>query len=71
MNTASDALNQILSTVSFPCPKAKVIEAAKKRGASDAMLASLRQIPDKNYTSSEDVQKVLSKSSNASDMLKH
>jgi hypothetical protein len=71
MNTASDALSQILSAVSYPCPKAKLVEAAKKRGANESILAALRQIPDKNYTSLEDVQKVMSKNSNAADMLKH
>jgi hypothetical protein len=70
MNTTSDALNQILSTVSFPTPKAKLIEAAKKQSANETVLAALRQIPDKNYTSVEDVQKVLSKNTNTSSSLK-
>ncbi len=70
MDTASDVLNQILSTVAFPTPKAKLIEAAKKRGANESVLAALRQIPDKNYTSLEDVQKVLNKNVNTSSSIK-
>jgi hypothetical protein len=70
MSTASDVLNQILSTVSYPTPKAKLIEAARKQRADNSILAALRQIPDKNYTSSEDVQKVLSKNLNFADLLK-
>lgn len=50
-------VKKFLKDVKYPAKKQDLIEHAKKNNASNKVLETLENIPDKEYTKAEDVNK--------------
>ncbi|WP_048105825.1 DUF2795 domain-containing protein [Methanosarcina barkeri] len=57
METNPNQVQKFLEDVSYPAKKQDLIEHAKKNNASNKVLETLENIPDKEYTRAEDVNK--------------
>lgn len=57
METNPTQVQKFLGDVIYPAKKQDLIEHAKKNNASDKVLETLENIPDKEYTRAEDVNK--------------
>jgi hypothetical protein len=52
-------LDKFLSDVTFPAEKQDLITAARDKGAPDSVNAAMDRIPDRSYTSTDDVMNAL------------
>jgi hypothetical protein len=57
METNPNKIQKFLEDVTYPAKKQDLIEHAKKNNASNKVLETLENIPDKEYTRAEDVNK--------------
>lgn len=57
METNPNQVQKFLGDVTYPAKKQDLIEHAKKNNASNKVLETLENIPDKEYTRAEDVNK--------------
>jgi len=55
MQTSSIEVRNILKSMNYPLMKRDLVQQAKKHGASYAIIEALENIPDKRYTSADDV----------------
>jgi hypothetical protein len=55
MQASYAEVRNILKYLHFPLTKQELIQQAKKRGASCKIIEDLENIPDREYTSSENV----------------
>jgi len=55
MQASYAEVRNILKYLHFPLTKQELIQQAKKHGASCKIIEDLESIPDREYTSSEDV----------------
>ena len=56
-------LQRFLDGVNYPASKQDLIETARKQGAGDQVLETLRRMPDKRYGSPVDVSQAVGKES--------
>jgi hypothetical protein len=54
-------LQKYLKGLDYPVSKQQLIEAAKKNGADENVLATLQQLPDKKYDAPVDVSEEVGK----------
>jgi hypothetical protein len=52
-------MEKFLSGVTFPAEKQDLITAARDKGAPDSVTAAMDRIPDRSYTSTDDVMNAL------------
>ena len=57
MQTSPAQIQKFLENVDYPAKKQDLIEQAKKHNASNEVLQDLNKIPDKEYSSFDDVSK--------------
>lgn len=55
MPTSSIEIRNILKSMNYPLTKKDLVQQAKKHGASYEIIEVLENIPDKGYTSANDV----------------
>jgi hypothetical protein len=55
MPTSSIEVRNILKSMNYPLTKKDLVQQAKKHGASYDIIEALENIPDKGYTSANDV----------------
>jgi Protein of unknown function (DUF2795) len=57
MQASPIEVQKSLKEIDYPVHKKDLIQHAKKRGASDKVLAVLESLPDKEYANATDVSK--------------
>lgn len=57
MQASPVEVQKSLKDIDYPVHKKGLIQHAKKRGASDKVLAALESLPDKEYANPADVSK--------------
>jgi hypothetical protein len=56
MNIDANLFNQILSKLPYPISKTQLLQTAQQYGASAQIMSVLQRLPDKTYTSSQDLE---------------
>jgi hypothetical protein len=56
MNIDPNLVNQILNKLPYPIGKTQLIQAAQQHGANAQIMGVLQLLPDKTYTSSQDLE---------------
>ena len=59
MSINSGQISQLLNQISFPIGKAELVRQAKQMGANNQIVSVLERLPDKEFKSSQELQKEL------------
>jgi len=59
MSINSGQISQLLNKIPFPIGKAELVRQAKQMGANNQIVSVLERLPDKEFKSSQELQKEL------------
>ncbi len=59
MSINSGQISQLLNQISFPIGKAELVRKVKQMGANNQIVSVLDRLPDKEFKSSQELQKEL------------
>lgn len=60
MNINSDQVNQVLNMLPYPLSKDTLVQQARQHGVSDQIVSMLDKLPNKTFTSADDVKSAMS-----------
>jgi hypothetical protein len=61
MNMSASQLTMYLKNTDFPADKKKIVDMAKSNGAPENIIQMLNKLPDKQYSSSSDIEREFTK----------